>query len=132
MEKHPLPFFKRKPLTLLIALTLGMGGASVATAQESTPSQTQETEQAEDGLYEEILITASKRQTGLQATPIAVTVTSGEDIEQTQVLDIQDLQALVPTLRVTPLQRSSNTNFSIRGFGTVSYTHLTLPTILIV
>jgi len=117
MEKYPLPLFKHKPLTLLIALTLGMGGASVATAQESTPSQTQETEQADDGLYEEILITASKRQTGLQATPIAVTVTSGEDIEQTQVLDIQDLQALVPTLRVTPLQRSSNTNFSIRGFG---------------
>jgi iron complex outermembrane receptor protein len=33
------------------------------------------------------------------------------------VLDIGDLQTLVPTLRVTPLQRSTNTTFSIRGFG---------------
>jgi len=73
--------------------------------------------QSEDELYEQILITASKRSTGLQETPIAVSVTSGEAIEQTQVLDIQDLQALVPTLRVNPLQRSANTNFSIRGFG---------------
>ena len=38
-------------------------------------------------------------------------------IEQTKVMDINDLQTLVPTLRVTPLQRSTNTNFSIRGFG---------------
>ena len=113
MDKYPLPFFKRKPLTLMITLALGLT-ANIATAQEPT---NQDATQADDGLYEEILITASKRQTGLQATPIAVTVTSGEDIEQTQVLDIQDLQALVPTLRVTPLQRSSNTNFSIRGFG---------------
>lgn len=116
MDKRFLPFFKRKPLTLMIALTLGMG-AQAAFGQQSANTSAQETAQSEDDLYEQILITASKRQTGLQETPIAVTVTSGEDIEQTQVLDIQDLQALVPTLRVTPLQRSTNTNFSIRGFG---------------
>ena len=67
--------------------------------------------------FETIMITASKRSTGLQETPIAVSVTSAQDIAQTKVLDIGDLQSLVPTLRVTPLQRSTNTNFSIRGFG---------------
>ncbi|MFT5676338.1 MAG: iron complex outermembrane receptor protein, partial [Paraglaciecola sp.] len=40
-----------------------------------------------------------------------------EAIEQAKVLDIGDLQTLVPTLRVTPLQRSTNATFSIRGFG---------------
>lgn len=35
---------------------------------------------------------------------------SGETIEQTKVIDIGDLQTLVPTLRVTPLQRSTNIN----------------------
>ncbi|WP_334029379.1 TonB-dependent receptor [Alteromonas sp. P256] len=116
MEKCPLSFFKRKPLALMVAVTLGLSG-HVAHAQESTPNTPQAEAQTDDDLFEQILITASKRQTGLQETPIAVTVTTGEDIAQTQVLDIQDLQALVPTLRVTPLQRSSNTNFSIRGFG---------------
>lgn len=116
MEKCPLSFFKRKPLALMVAVTLGLSG-HVALAQESNTNTPQAEAQTDDDLFEQILITASKRQTGLQETPIAVTVTTGEDIAQTQVLDIQDLQALVPTLRVTPLQRSSNTNFSIRGFG---------------
>lgn len=84
----------------------------------STALQAQETEAAaEEVQYERIMITASKRQTGLQETPIAVTVVGAQDIEQAKVLDIADLQTLVPTLRVSALQRSTNTNFAIRGFG---------------
>lgn len=109
MSKRLPLTFKRKQVATLIALSLSLTSQSVL-SQETT-------EPAEDELVEQILITASKRSTGLQETPIAVSVTSGEAIEQTQVLDIQDMQALVPTLRVTPLQRSTNTNFSIRGFG---------------
>ncbi|MGX9460528.1 TonB-dependent receptor [Shewanella sp. A14] len=66
---------------------------------------------------ERIVVTASKRSKGLQESPVAVTVVSSKAIEQAKVMDINDLQTLVPTLRVTPLQRSTNTNFSIRGFG---------------
>ncbi|PRO68200.1 TonB-dependent receptor [Alteromonas gracilis] len=109
MSKRLPARFNLNRTTTLIALCLGLH-CHAAMSQETN-------EQAEDELYEQILITASKRSTGLQETPIAVSVTSGEAIEQTQVLDIQDLQALVPTLRVNPLQRSANTNFSIRGFG---------------
>lgn len=101
--------FSRKPLATMIALSLSLSSAA-AVAQE-----TETTEQAND--LEVIMVTASKRPTSLQQTPIAISVTSAEEIEQTKVLDIQDLQSLVPTLRVTPLQRSTNTNFSIRGFG---------------
>jgi len=97
--------------TLLVSAVLGALSATNLHAQES------DTNEADDGGIERIFVTASKRQTGLQQTPIAVTVTSGETIEQAKVLDIADLQVLVPTLRVTPLQRSTNTNFAIRGFG---------------
>ena len=51
-------------------------------------------EEASEEEFEMIMVTASKRQTGLQATPIAVSVTSAEDIEQSKVLDIQDLQTI--------------------------------------
>lgn len=54
---------------------------------------------------------------GLQESPVTVTVVNSKAIEQTKVMDMNDLQTLVPTLRVTPLQRSVNTNFAIRGFG---------------
>ena len=79
--------------------------------------QTYTSAHVDDKDVERIMITASKRLKGLQESPVAVTVVSGQTIEQAKILDINDLQTLVPTLRVTPLQRSTNTNFSIRGFG---------------
>ena len=97
--------------TLLISAMLSAFGATNLQAQEADATA------EEEGGIERIFVTASKRQTGLQQTPIAVSVTSGEAVEQAKVLDIGDLQVLVPTLRVTPLQRSINTGFAIRGFG---------------
>ena len=60
-------------------MSLGMS-ANFANAQEEQPDA--------DVELERIMITASKRSTGLQETPIAVSVTSAESIEQTKVLDI--------------------------------------------
>ena len=107
MSQNIPTHFKRNSLSVLVGLGLAL---------QSGLSLAQEAE--EDGAgVERIMITASKRSTGLQETPIAVTVVGAEAIEQAKVLDIGDLQTLVPTLRVTPLQRSTNTNFAIRGFG---------------
>jgi len=64
-----------------------------------------------------IVVTASKREATLQETPIAVSVTTAETIENSQVRDLLDIQTLVPSLRVNQLQSSANTNFIIRGFG---------------
>ncbi|MFT5572875.1 MAG: iron complex outermembrane receptor protein [Cryomorphaceae bacterium] len=72
---------------------------------------------AQESLLEEIVVTAAKRSQTLQEIPIAVSVTSAETIEQANILDISDLQSVVPSLRVSQLQNSTNTNFVIRGFG---------------
>ncbi len=64
-----------------------------------------------------IIVTASKRETTLQETPISVSVTSGETLERAQIRDLGDLQTVAPSLRVNTLQSSANTNFVIRGFG---------------
>ena len=66
---------------------------------------------------EEIIVTSTKRQTTLQETPVAVSVVQADVLQKAQVQDIKDLQFLVPSLRVTQLQSSGNTNFLIRGFG---------------
>lgn len=82
----------------------------------TVPAFAQETQ--EDGADDNIIIvTASKREATLQETPIAVSVTSAKQIEDSQVRDLLDLQTLVPSLRVNQLQSSANTNFIIRGFG---------------
>ncbi|MCH7853816.1 MAG: TonB-dependent receptor [Proteobacteria bacterium] len=67
--------------------------------------------------FEEIVVTASKRAQTLQEVPIAVSVVTSEILQKAQIRDIKDLQSLVPSLRVTQLQQTGNTNFVIRGFG---------------
>ena len=66
---------------------------------------------------EVIQITSTKRTKTLQEVPVAVSVTTSETIEKAQIQDVKDLQTIVPSLRVTQLQSSGNTNFVIRGFG---------------
>jgi iron complex outermembrane receptor protein len=65
----------------------------------------------------EIIVTATKRETTLQQTPIAVSVVSAQAIESAQIRDLQDLQTLVPSLTVAQNENLISTNFSIRGFG---------------
>ena len=72
---------------------------------------------AQEKLVEEIVVTATKRASTLQDVPIAVSVTSAETIERAQIQDIADLQSVVPTLRVSQNQSSTNISYSIRGFG---------------
>lgn len=109
MNYNKSQFFKHFLLALAV---LGALTSTVNAQEENTTVK----EKQNDRL-EVIYVTASKRLRGLQESPVAITVVGGQDIEQANALDINDLQTLVPTLRVTPLQRSTNTNFAIRGFG---------------
>lgn len=70
-----------------------------------------------EGVLEEIIVTATKREQTLQDVPVAVTVTSVETINKASIQDVTDLASIVPSLRVTTLQTSTQTNFLIRGFG---------------
>ncbi|MEY3338019.1 MAG: hypothetical protein RL245_1011, partial [Pseudomonadota bacterium] len=93
---------KRFPIVgLAVSLTLLTG---TAVAQNS------------EGL-EEIVVTATKREQTLQDVPVAVSVTSVETINKASIQDVSDLASIIPSLRVTTLQTSTNTNFIIRGFG---------------
>ncbi|MEO0576440.1 MAG: TonB-dependent receptor, partial [Pseudomonadota bacterium] len=96
----------RSLLTVMVSATLGLFVSGVASAQ--TDGQP---------FLEEIVVTAAKREQTLQEVPIAVSVTDADTIQKSQILDILDLQTVVPSLRITQLQSSANTNFIIRGFG---------------
>ena len=71
----------------------------------------------QESIIEEIIVTASKRPQTLQEIPIAVTVVDSDTIQKAQIIDIKDLQSLVPSLRISQLETSGNTSFFIRGFG---------------
>jgi outer membrane receptor protein involved in Fe transport len=96
--------------------TLLAGAAAVAAAMPAVAHAQDEEPEAGQG-SNVIIVTASKREQTLQETPIAVSVTSGEVIEQAQIRDVLDLQTVTPSLRVSQLQTSSASTFIIRGFG---------------
>ena len=87
--------------------------ASVFSLLASAPAFAQSSDEIEDV----VIVSATKRNTTLQETPVAVTVTTADVIEKAQILDIKDLQTVVPTFRVSQLQNAGNTTLSIRGLG---------------
>jgi len=64
-----------------------------------------------------ITVTAQKREQTLQEVPVAVSVVQAETIQDAQIVDAIDLQSVVPSLRVSQLERTSNATFIIRGQG---------------
>lgn len=105
-----------RKLDLLGATALALLVTTPAFAQ-TAPAQAEPQAEDESTETDEIIVTASKREQTLQDTPISVAVASKQQIEQSQIRDLIDLQTLVPSLKVGQLQSSANTNFVIRGFG---------------
>ena len=93
----------------MLKKSLLLGSTLVLSAAIATPSLAQ--------VDDEIIVTATKREQTLQEVPIAVTVTDAVTIERAQILDLKDLQSVVPTLRIPQFQNSNQANFIIRGFG---------------
>jgi outer membrane receptor protein involved in Fe transport len=81
-----------------------------------SPAFAQTTDETSD-VMEEVVVMATKREQTLQEVPIAVSVVDAEVLEQAHITDMIQLQSLVPSLKVTQLQTTGNTNFIIRGFG---------------
>ncbi|TRD12170.1 TonB-dependent receptor [Erythrobacter insulae] len=103
-------------LTLLAgAAAFAVATPSIAFAQDADDDDDAALRAPDNG--NQIIVTASKREQTLQETPISVSVTSGETLEQAQIRDVLDLQTVTPSLRVSQLQTSSASTFIIRGFG---------------
>ena len=110
--------------SLIAMIAAGPAFAQTQSQAETQPPQGQQTNNtngpspdAASNNSGDIIVTATKRALTLQDTPVSVSVTTAQSIEQSQVRDLIDLQTLVPSLKVGQLQSSSNTNFIIRGFG---------------
>ncbi|MGH9808420.1 MAG: TonB-dependent receptor plug domain-containing protein, partial [Terriglobia bacterium] len=70
------------------------------------------------GALEEIVVTATKRKTLLQDTPISLTAISGADLERDRVVTMTDVAQQVPSLVYIPVS-GSETYLAIRGAATI-------------
>lgn len=65
---------------------------------------------------EEIIVTATKRETNLRDTPIAIAVVGAETLKNSQISSLLDIANSVPTLRMTTFEsRSTALTVGIRG-----------------
>ena len=72
----------------------------------------------EGAVLEEILVTAQRRETALQETPVAITVFSGERIQDLGIFNVADLSGRAPnTTTLKQPAATSNTSLRIRGVG---------------
>ena len=96
----------KRTVLLLAPAALTTGGLSIpGLAQESAA-------------LEEILVTAQRRETELQETPVAITVFGGDKIEDLGIFDITDLTGRAPNTTVLKQPASnSNMDLRIRGVG---------------
>ena len=74
---------------------------------------------AQSTVLEEIIVTAERRETGLQDTPISVNAVTAQALENAGINDIEDLQNIAPSLVASGNRASGNANMSvaIRGIG---------------
>ena len=102
-----MPELARYTLTPLAAAVMGL-----ALMPQSSPVHAQST------ILEEVVVTAQRRETMLQDTPIAITAFTTEKLADLGVFDITDLGSRAPNTNIQK-QPSSNSNMSItiRGIG---------------
>jgi len=66
-------------------------------------------------MLEEVVVTATKRAVGLQDVPIAITVVSGEKLEQFGITELDELSAYLPNVHIG--ESGGNNQIFIRGVG---------------
>ena len=71
--------------------------------------------QAQEQVLEEIVVTAQKREVGLQSAPIAISAFSGETLTKNRIYTVSDLAALVPSLGLTAGNSPVDLELNIRG-----------------
>jgi len=106
-----------KELRALALAGVALAGATAVHAQEAvSPAAAAPEEAGEAGLVD-IVVTAEKRETNLQKTPIAISVLGGEALADRHVQSLLDLQdGAVPSLRISPtFTRNSALSIGIRG-----------------
>ncbi|QXQ05549.1 TonB-dependent receptor [Sphingosinicellaceae bacterium] len=80
----------------------------------------------------DIIITATRRETNLQSTPIAVSAFSQATLDRQQVRDVTDLARFVPSLQFTQQGDQSAVLLTLRGIGNDSaYTEVADPEVAI-
>ena len=110
MTFHTTPKWRRPSVRAALAAGASILGLVLATAAAADDA-------ADVGQLEEVVVTAQKRETNLQKTPIAISVVGAEDLANRRIQSLNDLaDGAIPSLRIAPFfSRNSALTVGIRG-----------------
>jgi len=93
-----------------------------ANAQQATDTE-------DLGLLEHITVTAQKRSENLNEVPVAVSFLNQGQIDAAFSSNIEDLQALIPSVSFSKGNTTRNSAITIRGIGTISFSIAAEPSV---
>ena len=105
---------------ILLAMAVGLFPVSGANAAESPASS----------VFEEVVVTARRREETAQSVPIPITALSGEQLTMRNITDITDIERLSPNTDISESSvNGSATQVFIRGIGQVNWSSTQDPKI---
>ncbi|WP_343730230.1 TonB-dependent receptor [Duganella sp.] len=104
---------KTIPLTPMAA-ALGLALLSMNAQAQQEESTTK------PGTLETVVVTANKRVEKLESVPMAISVMSEQEIQRTNIREIEDVVAMMPSLTLNSGTTAANNAIFMRGIGTVS------------
>jgi iron complex outermembrane receptor protein len=111
--KHQTTMIKTIKMTpMASALALALFTMSAHAQQEESASK--------PGTLETVVVTANKRVEKLESVPMAISVMSEQEIQRTNIREIEDVVAMMPSLTLNSGTTAANNAIFMRGIGTVS------------
>lgn len=101
---------------LPVSIRISSVGYKPRQVQVDSPGTQLEITLDEDVLLSEVVITARRRKEVAQKVPIAISVLSGETVEQSGAFNVNRLKELIPSVQLYS-SNPRNTGINIRGLG---------------
>ena len=109
-----------KMLYVAISLVLAPGALYAAEQDATTQNQSSQNPASADKKVKNldaVTVTATKRETPIQKTPVAVTAVTADTLDKERVMTVQDLTKLVPGLQGTSEGDHGVVTLTMRGIG---------------
>jgi iron complex outermembrane receptor protein len=112
---------KRNPAVIMCAASLGALGV--------TPAALAQAPEGDEPVFEEVVVTAQKREQSIYDVPVAISAFTPETIERQGITDLTDIGKFVPNLNITGFSagHTSSQNPFIRGIGLQDHLITTEP-----
>ncbi len=104
--------FSRKTLLYSAVVAALAAQAAPIAAQDNAAA-----DKSREETLDTVVVTATKRATPLQKTPIAITAISSESLEKERVMTVQDITSLVPGFSATTQGDHGVITLTLRGIG---------------